>query len=50
MWYHIAAVGHKCTRVARSQERVEVVSMIDLVLVKKDTLYYVQDVRTVFKK
>ena len=38
---------HKYTRVARGQNRVEVISMIDLVLVKKDMLCYVQDVRTV---
>ena len=29
---------HKYTRVARSQERVEIKSMIDLVLVKRDML------------
>ena len=38
---------HKYTRVARVQEGVEVKSMIDLVLVKKDMLHYVQDVRAV---
>ena len=38
---------HKYTRVARGQESVEIKSMIDLVLVKRDMLRYVQDVRTV---
>ena len=39
---------HKYTRVARSQDGVEVVkSMIDLVLMKKDMMYFVQDVRAV---
>ena len=37
----------KYTRVARTQDRVEVKSMIDLVLVKKDMLSYVQDMRAV---
>ena len=32
---------------ARVQDRVEVKSRIDLVVVKKDMLRYVQDVRTV---
>ena len=36
---------HKFTRVARDQEGVDVMSMIDLVMVKKDMLHYVQDVR-----
>ena len=36
---------HKYTRVARGQDRVEVNSMIDLVLVKKDMLHYVQNVK-----
>ena len=35
------------TRVARGQDRVERKSMIDLVLVKRDILRYVQDVRVV---
>ena len=34
-------------RVARGQDGMEVKSMIDLVLVKKDMLRYVQDVRIV---
>ena len=34
-------------RVARGQDRVKVMSMIDMVLVKKDMLHYVQDVRAV---
>ena len=38
---------HKYTRVARGQDGVEVISMIDLVLVKKDMLSYVQDVKAV---
>ena len=38
---------HKYTRVARVQEGVEVKSMIDLVLVEKVMLRYVQDVRAV---
>ena len=33
------------TRVARCQDKVVVKRMIDLVLVKKDMLYYMQDVR-----
>ena len=39
--------SHKYTRVAWSQDEVEVKSMIDLVLVKKDMLHYVQDVTAV---
>ena len=38
---------HKYTRVARDQNGVEVKSMTDLVLVKKDMLRFVQDVRAV---
>ena len=38
---------HKYTRVARGQYGVEVMSMLNLVLVKKDMLRYVQDVRAV---
>ena len=38
---------HKYTRVGRGQDGVEVKSMIDLVVVKKDMLLYVQDVRAV---
>ena len=38
---------HKYTRVARGQDGVEVKGMIDLVLVKKDMLHFVQDVRAV---
>ena len=37
----------KYTRVARSQYGVEAKSMIDLVLVKRDLLRYVQDVKAV---
>ena len=36
---------HKYTRVARGREGMAIKSMIDLVLVKKDMLRYVQDVR-----
>ena len=36
---------HKYTRAARGQEGVEAKSMINLVLVKKGKLRYVQDVR-----
>ena len=36
---------HKYTRVARGQDRVGVKVMVDLVLVKKDMLHYVQDMR-----
>ena len=35
------------TKVAKSQYEVEVKSMIDLMQVKKDILYYVHDVRPV---
>ena len=38
---------HRYTRVARGQDGVEANNMIDLVLVKKDMLCYVQDVRVV---
>ena len=38
---------HKYTRVPRGQDGMEVKSMIDLVLVKKDMLHYVQNVRIV---
>ena len=38
---------HKYTSVARFQNVVEVKSMIDLVLVRKDLLRYGQDVRAV---
>ena len=37
---------HKYIRVTRGQDGVEIKSIIDLGLVKKDTLRYVQDVRT----
>ena len=36
---------HKFPRVARGRDGVEIKSMIDLVLVKRDMLRYVQDVR-----
>ena len=49
MWggniYFVHRSLHKYTRAAKGQDRVEVKSMIDLVLVKKDMLHYVQDVR-----
>ena len=35
---------------ARGQDGVEIKSMIDLVLVKRDLLHYVKDVRTVRRK
>ena len=38
---------HKYARVARGQDEVEVKSMIDLVLMKRDMLLYVQDVMVV---
>ena len=38
---------HKYTRVVRGQDGVEVKSMIDLMLVKKDMMRFVQDVRAV---
>ena len=38
---------HKNTWVASDQDGVEVMSMIDLALVKKDMLYEVQDMRAV---
>ena len=38
---------HKYTRIAKGQDKVEVKSIIDLVLVKKYTLCFVQDVRAV---
>ena len=38
---------HKYTKLARGQDGVEIRSMIDLVLVKKDMLHYAEDVRTV---
>ena len=37
----------KYTRVKRGRDGVEMKSMIDLVLVKRDILQYVQDVRAV---
>ena len=36
---------HKYTRVVMGQDGVEIKSMTDLVLVKKDIVRYVQDVR-----
>ena len=38
---------HKYKRVARGRDGVEIKSMIDLVLMKRDMLHYVQDVRAV---
>ena len=35
------------TRVTRDQDRMEIKTMIDLVLVRRDMLRYVQDVRAV---
>ena len=39
--------SHKYTRVDRCQDGVEVMSMIDMMLAKKDMVRYVQDVRAV---
>ena len=38
---------HKYTRVARGQDGLEIKSMVDLVLMKRDILRYVQDVKSV---
>ena len=38
---------HNYTRLARGQDRMEIKSMIDLVLVKRNMLRYVQAVRAV---
>ena len=38
---------HKYTRVARGQDEVEVRNMIDVVLLMKYMLRYIQDVRVV---
>ena len=38
---------HKFTSVVWGQDRVEIKSMIDVVLVKRNMLQYVQDVRMV---
>ena len=38
---------HKYTREARDQDGVNIKSMIDLVLVKRDMLRYMQDVKAV---
>ena len=46
-YFELKSLHHKYTRVNRGQERVEVMSMIHLVLVKKNMLRYVQDVRAV---
>ena len=35
--------SHKCTRMVRCQDGVEVMSMIGLVLVKRNMLHYVQE-------
>ena len=49
MWltYFENKILHKYTRVARSQDGVAIKNMIDLMLVKKNMLIYMQDVRTV---
>ena len=36
---------HKYTRVARGHDEVDIKSMVDLVLMKKDLLRYMQDER-----
>ena len=38
---------HKYTRVARGRDAMEIKSMIDLLLMKRDVLRYMQDVRAV---
>ena len=38
---------HKYTRVTRGQDRLEVKNMVDLVLVKKNTLCFVQNMKAV---
>ena len=38
---------HRYTRVAKGQDGVDIKNMIDLVLVKKDVLHFVQSVRAV---
>ena len=38
---------HRYTRVARGQDRVEVKNMIDLLMMKKNMLCYVQGMRAV---
>ena len=38
---------HNYTRVAMGQDRMEIKSIIDLLMVKRDMLRYVQDVRAV---
>ena len=43
--YHVHRSLHKYARLARGQDGEEVKSMIGLVLMKKDKLRYVQDVR-----
>ena len=47
LWVTRTLSTRVCTSVARGQDGVEINSMIDLVLVKKDMLRYGQDVRTV---
>ena len=39
---------HKYTKMARAQAEVEIKSLISLVLVKRDMLRYVKDVRVVY--
>ena len=38
---------NKYTKLAKDQDGVEVISLIDMVLMKKDMLCYLQDVRAV---
>ena len=49
MWvtYFKYRSGYKYTKVAKVRGGVKIKSMIDLVLVKRDMLRYVQDVRAV---
>ena len=50
-WVGVTYFKHKClhkyTRVTRGQDRVEIKSMVDLILVKRNVLPYVQDVKAV---
>ena len=42
-----SSIKRVCNRVARGHDGVEVMGMVVLVLVKKDMLFYVQDLRAV---
>ena len=49
VWVILTSSTRVCINItgARGQDEVEVINMTDLVLVKKDMLHYVQNVRTV---